>query len=70
MKKKYIKPSIVVETAVLSTLMETVSDNFSFGIGDFGPGYGDVGGLGDHVFEINSKSGFGYFGSWDEEDED
>lgn len=66
MNKKYIKPSIVVETAVFSTLLDTIS----VGKEGFGGETGDAGG-GD--FEINAKysdyGSFGNFGSWDDDED-
>ena len=64
MKKKYMKPSIVVEKAVLPALM-----------GDLSAGRLEFGGTGDtgSGFVIESKSlyydGFGSFDTFDEDDE-
>lgn len=62
MKKTYITPSVVVEASLLPALMDTLS----VGTVGFGGGNGDAGG---GNFVIDSKAE-GYFGTWDEEDED
>ena len=66
MKKKYIKPSIVVEMAVLPAVM----DDLSAGRIEFGGGSGDAdGGGGDGEFIIEGKyGGFGSFGSFDDDE--
>lgn len=65
MKKKYMKPSIVVEKAVLPAVMETLSA----GRREFGGGTGDTGSGGDFILESKSLyyDGFGTFGTFDDE---
>lgn len=65
MKKKYMKPSIVVEVAVLPAIM---GDTFIAGSQDFG---GGTGGTGDgQEFIVNSKyNGFGTFDTWEDEED-
>ena len=65
MKKKYMKPSIVVEVAVLPAIM---GDTFITGSHDFGDG---TGGTGDgQEFIVNSKyNGFGTFDTFDDEED-
>ena len=67
MKKIYIKPSIVVEKAVLPAVMEYLSaDSMVFGGGNGGTGDGE------NPTEVSSKSmyydGFGRFGTFDDDD--
>lgn len=68
MKKKYMKPSIVVEKSVLLALMEDVS----VGRMGFGGGNGVIDD-GSGKYTIDSKSmyydGFGTFGTFDDEDD-
>ena len=70
MKKIYIKPSIVVEVAVLPAIMEFLSaDVMEFGGGNGGTG----GGTGDGTTPIHVDSkflrydGFGAFDTFDDE---
>jgi hypothetical protein len=70
MKKKYIKPSIVVEKAVLPAIMEFLSADvmeFAGGNGGTGGGTGD----GTAPVHVDSKfmryDGFGAFDTFDDE---
>ena len=68
MKKKYMKPSIVVEKSVLPAIMNTLSADYM----EFG---GGTGGTGDGVTPtiVESKymgyDGFGTLGTYDDEDD-
>ena len=66
MKKKYMKPSIVVEKAVLPAIMDTLSA----GRIDFGGGTGDTG-SGEFIIEAKSmyNDGFGTFDTFDDEED-
>ena len=71
MKKIYLKPSIVVEVAVLPAIMEFLSaDSLVFGGGNGGTG---TGGTGDEEIPISVDSkfmnydGFGAFDTFDDE---
>ncbi len=67
MKKKYMKPSIVVEKAVLPAIMDTISA----GRLEFGGGTGDTGSGSGFVIESKSMyyDCFGTFDTYDEDDE-
>ena len=70
MKKIYIKPSIVVELAVLPAIMEFLSaDVMEFGGGNGGTGGGT--GDGNTPIHVDSKflryDGFGTFDTFDDE---
>ena len=70
MKKIYIKPSIVVEKAVLPAIMEFLSaDVMEFGGGNGGTGGGT--GDGNTPIHVDSKflrdDGFGTFDTFDDE---
>ena len=72
MKKIYIKPSIVVEKAVLPAIMEFLSaDVMEFGGGNGGTGDGTGTGDGSAPVHVDSKfmryDGFGAFDTFDDE---